>query len=113
MTEGFFPHVRGGITIYCGGANDAITNVRFVLAYFGEDPTKVIEEFWKEHRGDFLIVPVFAYGLPPRRELSTQRSLSAALQTVCFEAGSPAERGWKTVCEQMSVAWPKRFQQAA
>ena len=28
--------------------------VRFVLAFFGEDPAKIIEQFWKEHRAATL-----------------------------------------------------------
>jgi hypothetical protein len=83
--------------------------VRFALAFFGEDPAKVIEQFWKEHRGDFVITPLFAYGAVPRRDLCTQQSLSEALRTVTIEPGGTVEMKWKKLCEQMDVAWPKRL----
>ncbi len=108
MTE-HFEHTRGSFTIYVGGRDDAIDNVRFVLAFFGEDPAKVIEAFWKEHRGDYAIVPLFAYGAVPRRDLCTQHSLVAALQTVTLEPGGVIEQRWRKLCEQMNVAWPKRL----
>ena len=109
MTD-HFPHVRGSFSIYVGGRDDTIDNVRFVLAFFGEDPTKVIEAFWQEHHGDYAIVPLFAYGAVPRRELCTQKSLTAALQTVDIGPGRFTEMKWKKLCEQMNVAWPKRLQ---
>ena len=49
MTD-YFPHVRGSFSIYVGGRDDAIDQVRFVLGFFGEDPAKIVEAFWKEHR---------------------------------------------------------------
>jgi hypothetical protein len=61
MTDNF-QHVKGAFTLYCGGDDVEIADVRFVLAHFGEDPAKVIAAFWQERRGDFLIVPLFAYG---------------------------------------------------
>ena len=109
MTE-FFPHTKGGFTIYAGGNDVEITDVRFVLAHFGEDAAKVIEQFWKERRGDFVLVPVFAYGGVPRRELCTQQSLTSALQTVVLDPGSFVEMKWKKLCQDMNVAWPKRLQ---
>jgi hypothetical protein len=114
MTE-LFPHVRGSFSIYVGGRADAIDQVRFVLAFFGEDPAKVVEQFWKEHRsGDFTVVPLFGYGQQvPRRELCTQESLVDALRTVVIEPGGQIEQKWKLLCEQMNVAWPKRLTQAA
>ena len=108
-----FPHIRGSFSIYVGDRSDAIDNVRFVLGFFGEDAQLIIEQFWKEHRGDFTVVPLFAYGAVPRRELCTQRSLTAALQTVTIGAGSFDEMKWKKLCEQFDVAWPKRLQSKA
>jgi hypothetical protein len=80
-----------------------------VLAFFGEDPAKVVEAFWQEHRGDFTVVQVFGYGAVPRRELCSQESLVGALRTVSIERGSMIELKWKQLCEQMNVAWPKRL----
>lgn len=108
MTE-FFPHVRGGCTIYVGGHDTEAINVRFVLANFGEDAEKVIEQFWREYRGDFVVVPLFGFGAVPRRELCTQHSLVTALQTVKIEPGGMIEQKWQRLCEQMHVAWPKRL----
>jgi hypothetical protein len=110
---GFFPHTRGSFTLYCGGADDAISNVRFVLGHFGEDAQLIVEQFWKEHRGDYTIVPVFGYGGVPRRELCTQQSLVTALQSVSIEAGGMIEMKWKKLCEELHVAWPKRLTAAA
>ena len=112
MTE-YFPHTKGGCTIYVDGHDAEIADVRFVLAYFGEDPAKVIAQFWQEHRGDFAIVPLFAYGAAPRRELTSQQSLVTALQSVTLEPGSFVEMKWKQLCEQMAVSWPKRLTAAA
>ena len=50
-----------------------------------------------------------AYGNPPRKELCTQKSLLAALQTVTFDVGSATEMQWRAVCEALHVAWPKRL----
>ena len=60
-----------------------------------------------------LVVPLFAYGEVPRRELCTQESLEAALQTVVIEPGGQIEQKWKLLCEQMHVAWPQRLTKAA
>ena len=109
MTD-FFPHVRGSFSIYVGGRDDAIDNVRFVLGFFGEDAQLIVEQFWREHRGDFVVVPLFGYGAVPRHELCTQESLVTALRTVTIGPNSTTEMKWKKLCEQMSVAWPKRLQ---
>jgi hypothetical protein len=83
MTD-FFENVRGGFSIYCDGSGDgSVPNVRFCLARVGEDPDLVIKVFHEEHaQADFLVIPLFAHGLPPRRGLTTKRSLAAALQSV-------------------------------
>ena len=109
MTE-YFKHVRGGFTLYCHGDSGDIADVRYVLGIFGEDPAKILEAFWQERTGDFLVVPLFAYGGVPRRQLSSQQSLTAALQSVTIEPGGFVEMKWKELCQQMSVAWPKRLQ---
>ena len=102
--------MRGSFSIYVGGRDDAIDNVRFVLAFFGEDPTRSSRRFGKSISGDYVVVPLFAYGAVPRRELCTQQSLTAALQTVDIGPGGFTEMKWKKLCEQMNVAWPKRLQ---
>jgi hypothetical protein len=111
VTE-FFPHVRGSFSIYVGGDGDTIENVRFVLANFGEDPARVVEMFWKQRGGggDYVVVPLFGYGGVPRRELTSQQSLSEALRTVRLDAGGFVEKKWKQLCQDMNVSWPKRLQ---
>jgi hypothetical protein len=112
VTE-LFQHVKGGFTIYAGGSDVEIPDVRFALANFGEDAAKIVERFWRERSGDFIIVPLFGYGGVPRRELCTQQSLVDALQSVTIEPGSFTEMKWKELCQQMSVAWPKRLTKEA
>ena len=113
MTTQYFPHIRGGCTVYVGGHDTEITDVRFVLAFYGEDPEKIVAAFWKEHRGDFVIVPLFGFGAVPRRELCTKRSLATALQSVVIEPNGFVAGKWKTLCEQMNVPWPERLTKAA
>jgi hypothetical protein len=107
MTK-FFDRVGGGFCIYTDVAGSP--DVRFVLANFGEDSEKVISAFWKERGGDFSIVPLFAFGAAPRRELCTPKRLVTALQTVQFDAGSRTEQQWKACCEHHKVPWPERLQ---
>jgi hypothetical protein len=110
----FFGSVRGALSTYCDNNDGALTDARFVLARFGEDPEKVVAAFWREHAdGRFSIVPLFAYGTAPRSELCSQRSLAAALQTVTIEPSSVIEQQWQKVCAAHNVAWPKRLQSAA
>ena len=108
----FFSHIRGSYSIYVGGRDDGIDNVRFVLGFFGEDAQLIIEQFYKEHprATDFTVVPLFAFGAVPRRELCSQESLVEALRTVRIEPGGMIEQKWKQLCEQLAVAWPKRLQ---
>ena len=109
MTEPkYFGRLKGGISLHCEDVEG--TSVRFILGRFGEDPTKLIDAFWKEQTGDFEIVPLFGYGNAPRPELCTARSLAAALQTATIDPGSRTEQQWKRVCEQHNVAWPTRLQ---
>ncbi len=79
MTD-FFSQIKGGFSVHV--EEDGFTGVRFCLARFGEDPDKVLAQFWRENSGggDFELVPLFSYGAAPRAELCSQRSLAAALQ---------------------------------
>jgi hypothetical protein len=112
MTD-FFSSTRGGITLYVDSHDGTLTDCRFVMARFGEDPDKVVATFWREH-GDanFSIVPLFAYGSAPRAALCTQRSLAAAMQSVEIEPSGVVEQQWRAACEALNVAWPKRLQAA-
>ncbi len=105
----YFTAVKGGFSIHV--EEDEFAGVRFCLARFGEDPDKVLDAFWRENNSsDFEIVPVFAYGSPPRPELCTARSLAAALQSVTLEPGSRTEQQWRQAAEALNVAWPKRLE---
>jgi hypothetical protein len=113
VTE-FFNSVRGALSVYCDSNDGMLTDARFILARHGEDPDKVVAAFWREHNsGNFAVIPLFAYGNPPRKELCSQRSLAAAVQTAAIEPGGVVEQQWKSVCEAHDVAWPKRLQTAA
>jgi hypothetical protein len=96
MTE-FFGHVRGGTTTYVGGDGNTITECRHILIYFGEDVSRCIEQFWREHRGDFVVVPITAYGMAPRSELCTATSLLEALRTLTIEPNGVVAQQWKAV----------------
>jgi hypothetical protein len=112
VTE-FFGSVRGALSVYCDNNDGMLTDARFILARFGEDPDKVVAAFWREHSsGNFSVIPLFAYGTAPRAELCSQRSLAAALQTVTIEPSSVVEQQWQQVCAAHNVAWPKRLQAA-
>jgi hypothetical protein len=76
--------------------------------FHGEDVAKVIEQFWREHSGDFVIVPETGYGVPPRPELCSKQSLQAALKTASIEPGGEVERAWKKACEFHGVPWSVR-----
>jgi hypothetical protein len=105
MTE-FFSSVRGALSVYCSSDDGQLTDARFVLARFGEDPDKVVAAFWREHGdGRFAIVPLFAYGSPPRPELCSRQSLTQALKTARFEENGAAEMAWKAACEAHKVPW--------
>jgi hypothetical protein len=81
VTE-FFGSVRGALSVYCSSDEGQLTDARFVLARFGEDQDKVVAAFFHEHSdARFSIVPLFAYGSPPRKELCTKQSLTAALKS--------------------------------
>jgi hypothetical protein len=112
MTE-YFGHIRGGLTTYVEGADDGgATECRRMLVYHGEDVAQCVRQFWREHNGDFVIIPETGYGVAPRQELCSQKSLVPALQTADIEPGSRIEQQWKACCEHYHVAWPKRLQAA-
>ena len=109
MAELYFDKVRGALSCYVDASDGNMTDVRIILCRHGEDAQKAIAQFWKENTGEFAVVPLFAYGNPPRKELCTQKSLLAALQTITFDVGSRTEQQWREVCEAMHVSWPKRL----
>ena len=109
MTD-FLIQIKGGFSVHV--EEDGFTGVRFCLARFGEDPDKVLAQFWRENSGggDFELVPLFSYGAAPRLELCSQRSLASALQSVTIAPGSRTEQQWQAVANQLGVAWPTRLQ---
>jgi hypothetical protein len=112
--EDFFSHTSGGFVLYSAKEGDTVSGCRFALGRFGEDVNLVLEQFWAEQpAGNFVVVPVFAHGLPPRFPLSTARSIAAALQVIDLEPGSALEARWREVADRLNVSWPKRFQTAA
>ena len=113
MSETFFATARPVGTIYCDREGDNLSDVRFALARFGEDVDLVLARFWEEVlSSNFTVCPVFAHGLPPRRALTSKRSILAALETLAPEPGSALEKQWKEVAKQLGVAWPKALQDA-
>ena len=70
----YFKHILGAFSLYVDAEDVSLSNVRFCLMRHGEDPEVVLKTFWEEHHnGDFLICPMTAYGLPPRRELCSRK----------------------------------------
>jgi hypothetical protein len=108
MSKQRFARISGGMTLY----TDEGESVRFCLAHYGEDARKVVEAFWKERKeGDFVIVPVFAYGPPPRKEFCTKESVAEA-----FKHGGEnllEEEHWVNLLRHFGIAinalkpWPK------
>jgi hypothetical protein len=114
VKDGYFEHTRGGFTIYTDAENDSLNSARFLLGRFGEDPELLVVRFWREWGdGDYQIVPLMSYGLPPRRALCTKRSLAAALQSVRLEPGSVTEQRWRVLADDLDVAWPTRLRAAS
>jgi hypothetical protein len=114
MPTDHFSRTSGSFTLYTGSEKDHMAQVRFCLARFGEDPDKVLKAFWTEHKtGDFAVVPLFAYGLPPRRELCTPKSLSSALAQVDLQPGGLPWMKWKALADQLNVTWPVRLREKA
>lgn len=107
MTE-LFGRVRAISTIYSEDVEGI--NPRFVLAHFGEDQQLVVQQCLQEVSQDFLPIPVFAYGPTPRRELTSQRSLAAALQVIDLTVDSIPWMQWRSLAEELNVSWPKRLQ---
>jgi hypothetical protein len=111
--ETFFATARSVGTIYADKEGDNIADVRFALARFGEDVELVLARFWDEvPSSNFTVCPVFSHGLPPRRALSTKRSVLAALETITPEPGSQMELRWKELARDLGVVWPKHLQAA-
>ena len=105
MSE-FFGSVRGALSVYCSSDDGQLTDARFVLARFGEDADLVVSTFWKEHGdGRFAIVPLFAHGSPPRPELCSRQSLTAALKSAKIEPNGTVEMAWKSAGEAHKVPW--------
>jgi hypothetical protein len=112
--ETFFSQARSINTLYCDKEGDNLSDVRLCLARFGEDVELVLAKFWEEvPSSNFTVVPIFSHGLPPRRALSTPRSILAALETITPEPGSAMEQRWKELCRDLGVAYPKHLQQVA
>jgi hypothetical protein len=107
-----FNHTVGGLTLY---TNSEVPNVRFCLAHYGEDTAKVIEHFWKERpaAGNFVVVPVFAHGLPPRMGFCTKESLEAALHPLPFDPNDSIGVQWMQMLRHFGISinalapWPK------
>jgi hypothetical protein len=111
---GAFEHVRGQYTLYSDKEGDALSSVRFLHGRIGEDPQKLIDRFsFEEGSGDFSLMPLLAWGQPPRKGLCSPRSLTEALKLVRIEPGSREEQIWKECCEHHGVPWPKRLQAQA
>jgi len=112
MTD-FFASVKAAPSFYVDNDDGALRDCRFILCRFGESADLAIQAFWKEHGdGNFAVAPLFSHGNAPRKELCTQQSLAAALQSAAIEPGSTIEQQWRAVCEALHVAWPKRLQAA-
>ena len=111
--QSYFGQARSVGTVYLDREGDYLADVRFCLARHGEDASLVVERFWDEQPSSgFTVVPLFAHGLPPRRPLSTAKSIAAALESVTLEPGSKLEQQWKEVADGLGVPWPK-LEQAA
>jgi hypothetical protein len=112
--ETYFSQARSINTLYCDKEGDSLSDVRLCLARFGEDVELVLGRFWDEvPSASFTVVPIFSHGLPPRRALSTKRSILDALETLPPESGSEMEKRWKELCRDLGVAYPKHLQQVA
>src|SRR5262249_20356671 len=85
--------------------------VRFALARHGEDPALIAAAFWREHdparEGQFTLVPLWSYGVPPRPKLCTKASLTAGyLQYLngSPKPDSPKDREWKSLLSDFGVS---------
>jgi hypothetical protein len=104
----YFDKVVGGVTVYLDP--ELMAGVKFCIMLHGEDVSKVLECFWKERddSGMFCVVPITAYGLPPRPELCSKQSLREALKTAFIQPNSSDERRWKLACEAHKVPFGGR-----
>ena len=104
----FFDRLRGGITVYY--SSEAVNDSRFIILHFGEDPNVAMDAFWRDHEGDFEVVPLIGYGHAPRPELCSKQSLTQALKTAKFDENSSTGQGWKAACERHGERlWPDRL----
>ena len=111
----FFDKVRSAPSTFVDSNDGMLTDVRLVIYRHGECPQKVIQTFYEEHRGEcnFSIIPMAAYGNPPRPELCTKRSLADALQVADIEPNSNHEMQWRSCCDRIGATWPKRLTRVA
>jgi hypothetical protein len=107
----YFGRVRGGGTFHM--EDEEGISIQFAVGYYGEDPSLVIEAFWKEQDGggDFLVVPLLAHGKAPRGELCTPQSLRMALETAKPNPDSREGQQWAIACQRHGIDWPKRLQE--
>ena len=111
-SQSYFGQARGVGTVYLDREGDYLADVRFALARHGEDAALVVERFWEEQPSSgFTVVPLFAHGLPPRRALSTRKSIEAALASVSLEPGSMSEKQWREVADAVGARWATPLQQ--
>jgi hypothetical protein len=113
--EEYFNHCRGGFTLYSTKHADHMMHPAFALAYMGEDVQLVVDQFWRESSTnmDIVVIPIFAFGSPPRRKLTTPESLATALETIHLQPGSALTMRYQELARDLGVAWPKRLEQAA
>jgi hypothetical protein len=100
MSE-FFSKVSGGVSV-CQDPEEERYGVRFPIARFGECGMLLLEAFWRENprTRDVAVVPLFAYGLPPRIGLSTKASLKAVLSQAraTVDPNSTTHLAWVKTC---------------
>jgi hypothetical protein len=113
--EEYFNHCRGGFTLYSTKHFDHMVHPTFALAYFGEDMQKVVDQFWRETSTnvDIVVIPVFAFGSPPRRQLTTPESLAAALETIHLQPGNALTMRYQELARDLGVPWPDRLKEVA
>jgi hypothetical protein len=111
--ETYFSQARSINTLYCDKEGDSLSDVRFALARWGESAEKVLQQFWSEQSGGFTVAIVWSHGLPPRRALSSKRSILDALEALPPESGGEMEQRWQELCRDLGISYPKHLQQVA
>ena len=91
----------------------------FVVGHFGEDPFLLVDAHKRERPDRNGLVPVFMYGVPPRRELASKESIRDALPAILREIAAkmpsyPKEAEalrvqWAGLCEHFSVAFGNKI----